>query len=83
MKGSKTAIELVALKKEDHWLSRGETRLPMLETSVAFLRAHNPPTSYAFSLNLRLQIDADGLVLLLNDHDGAVGRTCTADRSFE
>jgi hypothetical protein len=43
MKGSKKAVELVTLKKEDHWLSRGETRLEMLETSVAFLRAHNPP----------------------------------------
>jgi dipeptidyl aminopeptidase/acylaminoacyl peptidase len=43
MKGSKKAVELVALRKEDHWLSRGETRLQMLETSVAFLRTHNPP----------------------------------------
>ncbi len=36
-------VELVPLKAEDHWLSRSETRLQMLETSVAFLRAHNPP----------------------------------------
>ncbi len=36
-------VELVALKHEDHWLSRGETRLQMLQASVAFLRAHNPP----------------------------------------
>ncbi len=43
MKGGKKVVELVTLKKEDHWLSRGETRLQMLETSVAFLRAHNPP----------------------------------------
>jgi dipeptidyl aminopeptidase/acylaminoacyl peptidase len=43
MKGSKKAVELVTLKKEDHWLSRCETRLEMLETCVAFLRAHNPP----------------------------------------
>ena len=35
--------ELVPLKAEDHWLSRSETRLEMLETSVAFLRVHNPP----------------------------------------
>jgi pimeloyl-ACP methyl ester carboxylesterase len=35
--------QLVTLKAEDHWLSRGDTRLQMLETSVAFLRAHNPP----------------------------------------
>jgi len=34
--------ELVPLKHEDHWLSSSETRRQMLETSVAFLRAHNP-----------------------------------------
>jgi dipeptidyl aminopeptidase/acylaminoacyl peptidase len=36
-------VELVTLKREDHWLSRGETRTEMLRASVAFLRAHNPP----------------------------------------
>jgi len=36
-------VQLVTLKEEDHWLSRGATRLQMLETSVAFLRARNPP----------------------------------------
>jgi dipeptidyl aminopeptidase/acylaminoacyl peptidase len=36
-------VEFVALQHEDHWLSRGETRLQMLQASVAFLRAHNPP----------------------------------------
>jgi dipeptidyl aminopeptidase/acylaminoacyl peptidase len=36
-------VELVPLKAEDHWLSRGATRLQMLEASIAFLRAHNPP----------------------------------------
>jgi dipeptidyl aminopeptidase/acylaminoacyl peptidase len=36
-------IELVPLKAEDHWLSRSATRLQMLQSSVAFLRAHNPP----------------------------------------
>jgi hypothetical protein len=29
----------------DHWLSRSDTRLQMLEVSVAFLRARNPPTT--------------------------------------
>ncbi len=33
---------LVELKGEDHWLSRGETRLKMLEEAVAFLQKHNP-----------------------------------------
>jgi cephalosporin-C deacetylase-like acetyl esterase len=36
-------VSLVTLLNEDHWLSRSETRLQMLEASVAFLRAHNPP----------------------------------------
>jgi dipeptidyl aminopeptidase/acylaminoacyl peptidase len=43
LRKAKKPVELVPLKHEDHWLSRGETRLQMLETSVAFLRAHNPP----------------------------------------
>jgi dipeptidyl aminopeptidase/acylaminoacyl peptidase len=36
-------VELVTLKSEDHWLSRGETRLQMLTAVVAFLEIHNPP----------------------------------------
>lgn len=36
-------VELVELKKEDHWMSRSETRLQVLEATVAFLKAHNPP----------------------------------------
>jgi len=36
-------VELLALTHEDHWLSLSETRLQMLESTVAFLRAHNPP----------------------------------------
>jgi dipeptidyl aminopeptidase/acylaminoacyl peptidase len=36
-------VQLVRLRNEDHWLSRSGTRLQMLETSVAFLRAHNRP----------------------------------------
>ncbi len=43
MKHAKKDVELVTLKKEDHWLSHSETRLQMLQSSVAFLRAHNPP----------------------------------------
>jgi dipeptidyl aminopeptidase/acylaminoacyl peptidase len=37
------SIELVTLKHEDHWLSRSETRLQMLQATVEFLRANNPP----------------------------------------
>jgi dipeptidyl aminopeptidase/acylaminoacyl peptidase len=36
-------VEFVTLQHEDHWLSRSETRLRMLQACVAFLRAHNPP----------------------------------------
>jgi len=35
--------ELVRLAGEDHWLSRGETRLAMLKASLAFIEKHNPP----------------------------------------
>ncbi len=43
LKHANKPVELVELKHEDHRLSRGETRLQMLETSVAFLRRYNPP----------------------------------------
>ena len=43
MRRAKKDVEFVTLQHEDHWLSRSETRLQMLKTSVAFLRAHNPP----------------------------------------
>jgi dipeptidyl aminopeptidase/acylaminoacyl peptidase len=43
LRRARKEVQLVVLKKEDHWLSRGETRLQMLEATVAFLRAHNPP----------------------------------------
>lgn len=36
-------VELVTLKHEDHWLSHGDTRLQMLQATVDFLRAHDPP----------------------------------------
>lgn len=35
--------ELVKLPGEDHWLSRGETRLRMLEAAIAFVERYNPP----------------------------------------
>ncbi|WP_426166099.1 hypothetical protein [Sandarakinorhabdus sp. DWP1-3-1] len=35
-------VELVTLAAEDHWLSRGPTRVQMLEATVAFLEKHNP-----------------------------------------
>jgi dipeptidyl aminopeptidase/acylaminoacyl peptidase len=36
-------VELVTLKGGDHWLSRGETRLQMLEAAEAFVEKYNPP----------------------------------------
>ena len=33
---------LVELREEDHWLSRGTTRMQMLEAAVAFVQEHNP-----------------------------------------
>ena len=37
------SVEFVVLKHEDHWLSRSDTRLQMLESSVRFLEANDPP----------------------------------------
>ncbi|MET0240824.1 MAG: S9 family peptidase [Sphingobium sp.] len=36
-------VEMVTLAGEDHWLSRGETRLAMLKAAVDFVEKHNPP----------------------------------------
>jgi dipeptidyl aminopeptidase/acylaminoacyl peptidase len=43
LKAAKKDVQLETLKGEDHWLTRSETRLQMLESTVAFLRANNPP----------------------------------------
>jgi dipeptidyl aminopeptidase/acylaminoacyl peptidase len=36
-------VTFVTLDGEDHWLSRGATRLKMLTEAVAFVEKHNPP----------------------------------------
>ena len=36
-------VDFVTLAGEDHWLSRSETRLKMLQATVDFLEKHNPP----------------------------------------
>ncbi|WP_334162025.1 alpha/beta hydrolase family protein [Phenylobacterium sp.] len=36
-------VELVVQSSEDHWLTRGETRVGMLNAVVTFLEKHNPP----------------------------------------
>jgi dipeptidyl aminopeptidase/acylaminoacyl peptidase len=38
-----TPVTLTELKQEDHWLSRSATRLQMLQATVDFLQANNPP----------------------------------------
>ncbi len=42
LKRKKAEVELVDLKGEDHWLSRGETREDMLRAIGVFLQEHNP-----------------------------------------
>jgi dipeptidyl aminopeptidase/acylaminoacyl peptidase len=37
-------VELLPLKGEDHWLSRGETRLEMLRATMEFVEKNNPPS---------------------------------------
>ena len=43
LKDAGTRHELVLLRKEDHWLSRSETRKQMLAETMRFVRMHNPP----------------------------------------
>jgi len=35
-------VEMVVLKSDDHWLSRGATRLQMLEAAMTFVEKNNP-----------------------------------------
>ncbi len=43
LKRAGKSVSLVTLKHEDHWLSHSETRLQMLQATVDFLKANNPP----------------------------------------
>jgi dipeptidyl aminopeptidase/acylaminoacyl peptidase len=43
LRSRKKDVELTTLNKGDHWLSQTASRLQMLQATVAFLRAHNPP----------------------------------------
>jgi dipeptidyl aminopeptidase/acylaminoacyl peptidase len=40
-------VTFVKLDSEDHWLSKSETRLKMLQAMVTFLETNNPPNSAA------------------------------------
>jgi len=35
--------DFVVLVHEDHWLSHGDTRLQMLQATMAFVEKNNPP----------------------------------------
>jgi len=43
LKRAGKSVTLVTMKHEDHWLSRSETRLQMLQATVDFLKVNNPP----------------------------------------
>ena len=43
MKAVGKSVQFVSLDGEDHWLSRSETRLKMLDATVKFLEENNPP----------------------------------------
>ena len=43
LKSAGKSVSMVTLNHEDHWLSTGATRLQMLQATVAFLKANNPP----------------------------------------
>jgi dienelactone hydrolase len=43
LKRAGKSVEMVTMKHEDHWLSRSETRLQMLQATVDFLKVNNPP----------------------------------------
>ena len=43
LKDAGKQVDFVKLDGEDHWLSRSETRLQMLDATVKFVEANNPP----------------------------------------
>ena len=43
LKSANKPVEFVTLDREDHWLSREETREQMLKATVSFLEKNNPP----------------------------------------
>lgn len=43
LKSAGKPYEFVVLEGEDHWMSRSETRLQMLNAAVTFLEKNNPP----------------------------------------
>ncbi len=48
--------EFVTLKGEDHWGSRSETRLQLLQAWITFLEAHNPPDPPAAATKVATEV---------------------------
>jgi dienelactone hydrolase len=48
--------EFVTLKGEDHWGSRSETRLELLQAWIKFLEAHNPPDPPTVAAKLATEV---------------------------
>jgi dipeptidyl aminopeptidase/acylaminoacyl peptidase len=44
LKKAGNPAEMVVMSGEDHWLSRGETRLRKLNAVAIFLEKNNPPS---------------------------------------
>ena len=43
LKAANKPVEFVTLASTDHWLTNGETRLAMLQATMAFVEKNNPP----------------------------------------
>lgn len=43
LKRAGKSVSMLTMKHEDYWLSRSDTRLQMLQATVDFLKANNPP----------------------------------------
>ena len=43
LKSAGKPYEFVVLDGEDHWLSKGQTRLQMLTAGITFIEKNNPP----------------------------------------
>jgi dipeptidyl aminopeptidase/acylaminoacyl peptidase len=43
LKAAGKPVEFVTLDSTDHWLTNGDTRLAMLQATMAFVEKNNPP----------------------------------------
>ena len=49
-------VEMATCNAEDHWLSRGETRLQMLQASMDFVIKNNPPDAAPVSAPIATKV---------------------------